>query len=429
MAVDCLVPRHKNCGTGTRMKAIPLLAGLLLAVRLSGAPPERLPRLAVSSGAGSQVYSNVVITSVTATHLYFTHSLGLGSAKLKDLEPALREHFHFNPGKAAAVQARQLEANVLYQRELAERASRRPLVPPACVTEVDPRPHSEPSGEISPNPPPMDKDAGLTLTNFAGRPLFAKDGPSPNDVFEGLVGDCYFMATLAALADANPDFIRRTVTDLNDGTYDVRFFQPNGAQTYVRVTSELWVDDHGRPKYARFGREGSIWVPILEKAFAVCRRNPAGYDSIAGGGGKELNRLVWKYSYVNIDCAGINLNDVVSWSNEGEPDGAIKEAVHERTSRFLTEVNALRQAGKGMVMGGPVELSDTTPLVPVSAGIDQCTYHRGQHLYTVDHVELDGNGNCAGIVLRDPWGKYRKITDLARIFFCAGGAAVVEPQG
>jgi hypothetical protein len=411
------------------MKAIPFLAGLLLAVRLTGAQPERLPLLVVSNGMGSQVYSNVVITSATATHVYFTHSFGLGSAKLKDLEAELRKHFHFDPIKAEAVQAQQLEANVLYQRELAERTARQPRIPETCRAQDDARPHTEPSGEISPNPPPMSKDEGVPLTSFAGRPLFAKDGPSKDDVFEGTVGDCYFMATLAALADTNPDFIRRTVTDLNDGTYDVRFFQPNGAQTYVRVTPELWVDEHGHPKYARFGRQGSLWVPILEKAFAVCRRNPAGYESIAGGGGRELNRLVWKYVYLNIDGAGINLNDVISWSNDGEPDGSIKDAVHERTTRFLNEVNTLRQDGKGMVMGGPVELSNTTPLVPPSAGIEQSTYHRGQHIYTVDHVEMDENGNCAGIVLRDPWGKYRKITDLARIFFCTGGAAIVEPQG
>jgi Calpain family cysteine protease len=409
------------------MKAIPLLASLLLAARLTGAQPERLARLEVSNAMGSQVYSNVVITSVTATHVYFTHSFGLGSAKLKDLGADLRKHFHFDPIKAEAVQEQQIEANNLFQKEFAEWAARQPRVPETCRTEEDNRPHTEPSGEVSPNPPPMSKDEGLTLKNFAGRPLFAKDGPSKDDIFEGKVGDCYLLATLAALAESNPDFIRQTVTDLNDGTYDVRFFQPNGSRTYVRVTPEFWVDEHGRPKYARFGRQGCLWVPLLEKAFAVCRRNPAGYDSIEGGGGRDLNRIVWKYQFMVMDGAGINLNDVVSWSNEGEPDGAIKDSVQQRTTRFLKEVNTLRQDGKAMVLGGPGELSNTTPLVLPSAGAEKSTYHGGQHLYMVDHVEMDGDGNCAGIVLRDPWGTYRKITDLGRIFFCTGGAAEVVP--
>ena len=40
------------------------------------------------------------MTSVTATHIYFSHSLGLGSARLKDLEPDMQTHFHYDPAKA-----------------------------------------------------------------------------------------------------------------------------------------------------------------------------------------------------------------------------------------------------------------------------------------------------------------------------------------
>ena len=96
----------------------------------------------------------------------------------------------------------------------------------------------------------MAKDKGLSLASFANHPLFAKDGPSKNDVFQGGGGDCYLLSTLAALADADPDFMKNTVTNLPDGTYVVRFFQPNSEKTYVRVTGELWVDDTGTPMYA-----------------------------------------------------------------------------------------------------------------------------------------------------------------------------------
>jgi hypothetical protein len=61
---------------------------------------ENLPRLTVGSGVGSEVYTNVTVTSVTATHIYFSHSLGLGSARLKDLEPDMQTHFHYDPAKA-----------------------------------------------------------------------------------------------------------------------------------------------------------------------------------------------------------------------------------------------------------------------------------------------------------------------------------------
>jgi hypothetical protein len=88
------------------------------------------------------------------------------------------------------------------------------------------------------------------------------------------------MSRLAALADTDPDFIKNTVTDLSDGTYVVRFFKQNGEKTFIRVNAELWVDNSDALVYAKLGRKGCIWVPIVEKAFAICRLNKAGYDSL-----------------------------------------------------------------------------------------------------------------------------------------------------
>ena len=42
---------------------------------------------------GSETYSNVIVTSVTATDVYFTHDKGIGNGKLKNLDPALQKHF------------------------------------------------------------------------------------------------------------------------------------------------------------------------------------------------------------------------------------------------------------------------------------------------------------------------------------------------
>jgi hypothetical protein len=43
--------------------------------------------------AGTEVYTNITVTSVSATHLYFTHSRGLGDAKLKDVDPSVQKMF------------------------------------------------------------------------------------------------------------------------------------------------------------------------------------------------------------------------------------------------------------------------------------------------------------------------------------------------
>jgi len=131
---------------------------------------------------------------------------------------------------------------------------------------------------------------GLSLVSFAENPLFAATGPSKDDVFQGGGGDCYFLSTLsalAALADANPDFIRKTLCVLKTVRLMFVFFNKNGEETFVRVTTELWVDNSGTPRYSKPGRQGSIWVPIVEKAFAICRHNQNSYNSTGGAAAKR----------------------------------------------------------------------------------------------------------------------------------------------
>jgi hypothetical protein len=65
---------------------------------------EKLPLLKV----GSQTYSNVTVTTISATDIYFVSGQGMGNAKLKDLDPALQKHFHYDP---AGVQA--MERNLM----------------------------------------------------------------------------------------------------------------------------------------------------------------------------------------------------------------------------------------------------------------------------------------------------------------------------
>lgn len=96
------------------MKRILWLAGFLLAATIWCAGDEHLATLKV----GDDVYANVTVTSVTATHVSFLHGAGVGSAKLKDLEPAMQQHFHFNPANAAVTAAEQAQANAAYRESL-----------------------------------------------------------------------------------------------------------------------------------------------------------------------------------------------------------------------------------------------------------------------------------------------------------------------
>jgi hypothetical protein len=92
------------------------LAGLTLPVLAD----ERLPLLKV----GSQTYSNVTVTTVTATDIYFISSQGMGNAKLKNLDPALQKHFHYDPAKIQATEQKPMTGAALYQLQVITEADK-----------------------------------------------------------------------------------------------------------------------------------------------------------------------------------------------------------------------------------------------------------------------------------------------------------------
>jgi thiol-disulfide isomerase/thioredoxin len=82
-----------------------LLGGLAWALGLPAAE-IKLPTLTV----GSTIYSNVTVTSVTATDIYFKHSTGMSNTKLRYLEPALQQKFNYQPEVAADIERKQTPA-------------------------------------------------------------------------------------------------------------------------------------------------------------------------------------------------------------------------------------------------------------------------------------------------------------------------------
>jgi hypothetical protein len=278
----------------------------------------------------------------------------------------------------------------------------------------------DPKGEQLPDPERLQKDTTSTLKNHADHPLFAKGGPTKDDIFQGAVGDCYFMSRLSIMASVDPEFIRRTVVDLGDGSYAVRF-KRDGKDDYVRVDGDFWTDSAGNLAYSRFGQEGAIWVPVIEKAFAVARRDTASYDAISGGNGTSLSTLGDVEDSKNFDTS-YSAAQVADWYNKkGHPDGPIKAAIDDAAVDLLDWIRHQLAAGKGLLTGAKSGVSDSTPLDAQDGG----SYRRGQHIYMVDHVELDAAHKPIALVLRNPYGSYDKLTDFARIYFCIGRAAIV----
>ncbi len=205
--------------------------------------------------------------------------------------------------------------------------------------------------------------------NFANQPLFPAAGPNPNDVQQGAVGDCWYGASISAMARKNPDRLKQSVVELGDGTYAARFFI-NGAEVYYRVDGDLPVDNSGNLMYLKQGGGGSIYTAILEKALAFARTGQGNYASLEGG------HMDWAFSTM-----GVNNSGRFNWTE------------FKTGADLLSKIDQLD--GEGKVIGfGTFEFLQTANAGPMV----------GKHAYSVVKVNKDANGKLVSVELRNPWG-------------------------
>jgi len=210
-------------------------------------------------------------------------------------------------------------------------------------------------------PEPATTD-GSSYQDFSSHPLFGPGGPSPDDVFQGDVGDCYYLATLSAVAKADPAKLRQSVLDMGDGTYLVQFSRGNG-KVFVRVDGKLPVLPGGAPAYAGLGAGSSLWVAIMEKAYAILHGPTPSYGSIDGGWMDE--------AFSALGARGQSL-------------------AASNPSDLLVQIERELSAGRSVTYAAGTP-ADGAPLLE-------------QHAYSVDSILLDPDGNAIGLRLRNPWG-------------------------
>jgi hypothetical protein len=203
--------------------------------------------------------------------------------------------------------------------------------------------------------------------DFSDHPLFDASGPTESDIKQGAIGDCYFLATLASLAKADPGLLSRRIADLGDGTYVVHF-QSSGGHSFVRVDGELPVDGAGRPFYAALGRGGSIWTSVIEKAWAFFRRSQGTYASINIGRPSEIYKAL----------------------------GLTNVHVEDDASAFRSAGGMLEKIDAVLDEGGTVEYSSLDDQ-PAGSKL------RENHVLMVDRVVRNSGGAATGVVLRDPY--------------------------
>jgi hypothetical protein len=81
-------------------------------------------------------------------------------------------------------------------------------------------------------------------------------------------------------------------------------------------------------------------------------------------------------------------------------------------------VQSQLDAGKAVILSARSSLSNMT-------AIQESNYRVGQHVYMVDSVMRNADGDADALRLRDPYGPYREITDFTRLYFCIKRAAAM----
>jgi hypothetical protein len=224
---------------------------------------------------------------------------------------------------------------------------------------------------------PLQPLSGATSTYVLG--AGDVDVVDHDDVSQGGLGDCYLMASIAAIARNNPDAIKNMIHENRDGSgnvvsYTVRLHEENGWWSRLWGGSQLKARDitvdatfpQTRANPGDLGGDGAqeLWPMILEKAFAQMK---GGYGKIGDGGWPEaaLEALTGRNAANRWDADDLRFDQVA--------------AALGRRQNIVFDT-----PGDGKKLAGEYGLVTS-------------------HAYMLDSVRVDENGR-GWIQLYNPWG-------------------------
>lgn len=189
-------------------------------------------------------------------------------------------------------------------------------------------------------------DSALTYQRHAG-PVYVRDirdpdptkhehstGIAADDVMQGMLGDCYFLSPVAAVARIKPErihrLIRGPVDTWADGTriFEVDLYEGhwygNSRRTF-RVSDRFVSTAGGGSRYAQpgdvaAGGGAEIWVMLLEKAWAALR---GGYDQAHAGQMGDGITAITGDDYTNREISGRSddrmFSEIAECVRDGKP--------------------------------------------------------------------------------------------------------------
>lgn len=235
-----------------------------------------------------------------------------------------------------------------------------------------------------------DKTVDYTYQLTAGS-LFV-NGVTQNDVNQGNLGDCYFLAGLAATAKQTPSIITNMFLDNGDGTWTVKLYKNNGNVDYVTVDKYLPVNSAGKLVFAETGSlatssSNELWVALAEKAYAQMNES----NAIGQDGTNSYNGIGDETDASN----GIN-GGSCSW-------GLI--AATGATTTFHSQITTVSSSTLQNAMTTGRKVAFGTPGTPPNSDVV------GNHCYAL----VGYNSTTGKFKLYNPWGAGASKPDFVEL--------------
>ncbi|MCY7399612.1 MAG: hypothetical protein LH477_01385 [Nocardioides sp.] len=103
----------------------------------------------------------------------------------------------------------------------------------------------------------------------------------PNDVRQGAIGDCWFIASMMAVAQTHPELIENAITANSNGSYTVTLYR-DGEPVQYTLTPDMVLGPNGTSAFVddpRRSETTELWPLLLEKAMA---QHAGSYGDIEG---------------------------------------------------------------------------------------------------------------------------------------------------
>lgn len=190
------------------------------------------------------------------------------------------------------------------------------------------------------NPPCMELVSWKDVSEYS---LFPHE-PSVNDVKQRLARDTFMMSSLAAIAYRNPSKIRKAMRDNEDGTVTVRFFEEDARTktmkpVFVTVKKEIATFRGVAEVYAA----DSLWVQMIEKAYAAMFGGVDGYDGMTGDNGNIFLKRFLGENYAPKEDMSIDPGTFYAEAEKRLGAGEVITAVCNKTDN--AEIERLDKTG------------------------------------------------------------------------------------